>query len=89
MMTSMDRILKDLAYLKTRKDWQGVKQYRDLKNILDTAREEGRAEAKDRARAEGRLEASLKAATKMKSLGFAIDQIAQITKLSEKVVKDL
>ena len=70
-----------------------LKTYRDLKNSLDTAEEEGRAEGREEGRAEGRAEGEhLKAiniARKMKSKGFSVADISDLTGLSEEEIDSL
>ena len=51
-----------------------LKYYRDIKNVIDTAREEGREE--------GAVAASLLIARRMKAAGFSTDEIIGITGLS-------
>ena len=62
-----------------------LKAYRDIKNSLDTAKEEGRAEG----RAEGELNKAKEIAAKMKSNGISIDSIIQMTGLSVNDVNSL
>ena len=69
--------------------------YRDIKNGMDTAKEEGRKEGRKEGREEGRKEgrkegreegirdATLNHAKAMKAAGIAKDMIAKITGLSE------
>ena len=55
-----------------------LKAYRDIKNSLDTAKEEGRAEGRVEGRAEGRAEV----AKKMLSMGMSPNDIAEATGLA-------
>ena len=65
--------------------------YRDIKNGMDTAKEEGRKEGREEGRKEGRKEGreegirdtTLSHAKAMKAAGIATDLIAEITGLSE------
>ena len=61
--------------------------YRDIKNGMDTAKEEGRREGREEGRKEGREEglrdATIHHAKAMKAAGIAKDMIAKITGLSE------
>ncbi len=58
-----------------------LKYYRDLKNSLDTAREEGEAE--------GIIKGKLEIARNMLSVGMPVETVIQLTGLSEKEIKDL
>jgi predicted transposase/invertase (TIGR01784 family) len=76
---------------------RSLKAYRDLKNTIDTAFDEGKseglAEGLATGRAEGRAEgvaaAILQTAQNMKHSGIAIDVIAQVTGLSEAEIAQL
>ncbi len=59
--------------------------YRDIKNGIDTAKEEGRKEGRE----EGIRDATLNHAKAMKMAGIAKDLIAKITGLSEEEVERL
>ena len=56
-----------------------LKAYRDIKNSLDTAKMEGRAEG----RAEGAQSKAIDIAKKLKSMGLSIADIIKATGLSE------
>ena len=62
-----------------------LKAYRDIKNSLDTAKEEGRAEG----RVEGRAEGIAMVAKMMYAKGMDIDVIASMTGLSTDEVESL
>lgn len=62
-----------------------LKAYRDIKNSLDTAKEEGRAEGRD----EGRAEGIAMVAKMMYAKGMDIDVIASMTGLSTDEVESL
>ena len=62
-----------------------LKAYRDIKNSLDTAREEGRAEGRE----EGRAEGIAMVAKMMFAKGMDIDVIASMTGLSTDEVESL
>lgn len=62
-----------------------LKAYRDIKNSLDTAKEEGRAEGRE----EGRAEGIAMVAKMMFAKGMDIDVIASMTGLSTDEVKSL
>ncbi len=63
--------------------------YRDLKNSLDTAREEGEAEGIIKGKIEGKLEEKIEIARKMLAMEMPIDTIIQLTGLSEEQIKSL
>lgn len=58
---------------------ESLKYYRDIKNVVDTSREEGILEG----RIEGRIEGILSVARKMKASGFPLAEIRQLTGLTE------
>ena len=62
-----------------------LKAYRDIKNSLDTAKEEGRAEGRE----EGRAEGIAMVAKIMYAKGMDIDAIASMTGLSTDEVESL
>ena len=74
-----------------------LKYYRDLKNSLDTAREEGEAEGiikgeklgLIKGKEEGRVEGKIEIARNMLSMGMSIEMIKQLTGLSEEEIKTL
>ena len=68
-----------------RKYEDSLKAYRDIKNSLDTAKEEGRAEGRE----EGRAEGIAMVAKMMFAKGMDIDVIASMTGLSTDEVESL
>lgn len=70
-----------------------LKAYRDIKNSLDTAKEEGRMEGREEGLAEGMAKGernkTLEIAKAMKSKGFSADDISQITGLAAKDIENL
>ena len=78
-----------------------LKAYRDIKNSLDTAKEEGRAEGREEGRAEGREEGRAEGREEGRAEGIAmvakimyakgmdIDAIASMTGLSTDEVESL
>ena len=78
-----------------------LKYYRDLKNVIDTARdegreegriegrEEGRIEGKQEGREEGKFEEKLNTARKLKEQGFDTALIAKITGLSQEEINSI
>ena len=68
---------------KLREYEDSLKAYRDIKNSLDTAKMEGRAEG----RAEGEQSKAIDIAKKLKSMGLSIADIIKATGLSEDDIK--
>lgn len=78
-----------------------LKAYRDIKNSLDTAKEEGRVEGRAEGHAEGleegraegmakgRAETLVQVARDMLKMSMPIDKIIEITKLTEEEIKRL
>ncbi|MDW8210201.1 MAG: Rpn family recombination-promoting nuclease/putative transposase, partial [Cytophagales bacterium] len=70
-----------------------LKYYRDVKNTIDTAREEGfnegRAEGLREGMERGRLEERLLFARRLLEKGFSVAQIAELTGLDERELLDL
>lgn len=62
-----------------------LKIYRDLKNVIDTARDEGQ----DEGRYEGRRPRGIEMATELKINGVPIEIIVKTTGLSEKEINNL
>ena len=62
-----------------------LKAYRDIKNSLDTAKEEGRAEGRE----EGRAEGIAMVAKMMYAKGIDVDVIASITGMAIDKIKAL
>ena len=81
-----EEVIKDVKYLNS--DNVGdvsLKAYRDIKNSLDTAKEEGRAEGRE----EGRAEGIAMVVKNMHAKGMDIDDIASITGLNKDEVESL
>ena len=66
-----------------------LKAYRDIKNSLDTAKEQGREEGLAKGRAEGRAEGIATVAKTMYAKGMDIDVIASMTGLTKDEVERL
>ena len=66
-----------------------LKAYRDIKNSLDTAKEQGREEGLAKGRAEGRAEGIAIVAKTMYAKGMDIDVIASMTGLTKDEVEHL
>ena len=63
-----------------------MKTYRDLKNVIDTAFDEGKAEGLAEGEARGKAEEKRKMAKIMKAEGDSVSKIARLTDLSEEEV---
>ena len=74
-----------------------LKYYRDIKNVVDTSREEGREEGKEEGREEGRKEGrekgkeekAIEIAKKLKNNNIPIEVIMQSTGLSKKEIENI
>lgn len=64
---------------------ESLKYYRDLKNVVDTSFDEGKAEGK----AEGKEERNIEIARQMKSEGEPIEKIVRFTGLTPEEIKKL
>jgi predicted transposase/invertase (TIGR01784 family) len=68
---------------------ESLKYYRDLKNVVDTSFDEGRAEGKAEGKVEGKAEGKVEIARRMKLEGEPIDKIARFTGLSNTEIENL
>jgi len=66
-----------------------LKNYRDLKNVIQTAFDEGKAKGRLEGLLEVKLEAKLEMARTLKENGATKANILQITGLTEKQIEDL
>ena len=66
-----------------------LKDYRDMKNSVDTAEEKGVIKGIEIGRAEGRAEGIMLTAKNLKSMGFGIADIIKATGLSENDIMKL
>ncbi len=81
-----EEVIKDVKYLNSENVGDvSLKAYRDIKNSLDTAKEEGRAEGREEDRAEG----IAMVVKNMHAKGMDIDVIASITGLNKDEVESL
>jgi predicted transposase/invertase (TIGR01784 family) len=60
---------------------ESLKYYRDLKNVLDTSFDEGKAEGKAEGKEEGKAELKIEIARQMKSEGEPVEKIVRFTGL--------
>ena len=71
---------------KERKEYEkSLKIYRDIKNVVDTARTEGKMEG----RIEGKIEGKTEVAKSLKKNGVSIDLIMESTGLSKVEIEKL
>jgi predicted transposase/invertase (TIGR01784 family) len=66
-----------------------LKYYRDLKNSLDTARDEGKIEGKIEGMREGEMKGLVKVAKNMLSNGMPVSEIVKLTGLSESDISNI
>lgn len=72
---------------------ESLKYYRDLKNVVDSSYEEGKAEGKaegkEEGKAEGKEERNIEIARQMKSDGEPIEKIMRYTRLSAQEIENI
>ena len=68
---------------------ESLKYYRDLKNVVDTSREEGLKEGREEGREEGLKEGKIQIARSLKLQGVSIDVIIKATGLSKSDIEEL
>ncbi|MEM7367771.1 MAG: Rpn family recombination-promoting nuclease/putative transposase [Bacteroidota bacterium] len=68
---------------------ESLKYYRDIKNIVDTSKAEGKEEGREEGREKGRKERSYEIAQQMKQKGYPIEQISELTGLSPSEIERL
>lgn len=68
---------------------ESLKYYRDIKNVVDTSKEEGRVEGREEGRVEGREEKSYEFARKMKLNNEPVEKIMEYTGLSREAIEAL
>jgi predicted transposase/invertase (TIGR01784 family) len=68
---------------------ESLKNYRDLKGVVDTSYEEGKVEGIVEGKAEGRNERDIEIALKMKKMGEPLEKISLITGLSIEEINKL
>jgi predicted transposase/invertase (TIGR01784 family) len=84
--------IAELAHLTEdeRKAYEdSLKHYRDILNIVDTARDEGKVEGFIEGKEVGKIEGKIESATKMKADGIPVSKISEYTGLSEEEIADL
>ena len=68
---------------------ESLKYYRDIKNVVDTSREEGRVEGREEGREEGKEAERNEIAKELKKNGVGIDIIIKSTGLSAEEINHL
>lgn len=68
---------------------ESLKYYRDLKNVVDSSKEEGRIEGKIEGKIEGRIEGKIEIARAMKNSGMPIPEIIKYTGLDEATIREI
>lgn len=68
---------------------ESLKYYRDIKNVVDTSREEGMIEGRIEGREEGKIEGKIEVAKALKSDGFSIEVIMKSTGLTKEQIDQL
>jgi predicted transposase/invertase (TIGR01784 family) len=68
---------------------ESLKYYRDLKNVVDTSKEEGKEEGKIEGKIEGKAERSIEVARNLITQGVSSDVIAKATGLSKEEIENL
>ena len=84
--------LTDFGFKKlfgTEPDPESLKYYRDLKNVVDTSWEEGKAEGLAEGMEKGMEKGMLTVARQMKAEGLPIEQIMRFTGLSRAEIEEL
>ena len=66
-----------------------LKVYCDLKNVIDTAFDDGKLEGKIEGKLEGKLEGKIEVARTAKQMGLAVAAIVQLTGLSEEEIANV
>ncbi|MFK7799368.1 MAG: Rpn family recombination-promoting nuclease/putative transposase [Aureispira sp.] len=68
---------------------ESLKHYRDLKNVVDSSKEEGRAEGKEEGIKQGREKEKIQIALNLKKQGIGIEVIVAATGLSKEEIEQL
>ena len=106
LLTDFDRLFEEAEIAKftpqeMREYEASKKAYRDIKNSIDTAKQEGLAEGieigmekgmkqgMEKGRAEGKHEANTETAQRLLAMGLSAEQIAKATQLPLDIIKNL
>lgn len=68
---------------------ESLKYYRNLKNVVDSSKEEGIKEGREKGIKEGKVKKSIEVAKEMKTDGFSLEKIARYTGLSIEEIQKL
>lgn len=76
-------LLTDFGFKQELREYEdSLKAYRDIKNSIDTAKEEGREEGRKEGRVEGIAKEKLATAKRLLGMGLTQEQVAKGTDLS-------
>lgn len=76
-------LLTDFGFKQELREYEdSLKAYRDIKNSIDTAKEEGREEGRVEGRVEGIAKEKLATAKRLLGMGLTQEQVAKGTDLS-------
>lgn len=76
-------LLTDFGFKQELREYEdSLKAYRDIKNSIDTAKEEGRKEGRVEGRVEGIAKEKLATAKRLLGMGLTQEQVAKGTDLS-------
>lgn len=76
-------LLTDFGFKQELREYEdSLKAYRDIKNSIDTAKEEGREEGRKEGREEGVAKEKLATAKRLLGMGLTQEQVAKGTGLS-------
>ena len=98
LLTDFDRLFEEAEIAKftpqeMREYEASKKAYRDIKNSIDTAKQEGLAEGieigMEKGRAEGKHEANTETAQRLMAMGLSAEQVAKATQLPLEIIKNL
>ena len=83
-------LLTDFGFKQELREYEdSLKAYRDIKNSIDTAKEEGREEGRKEGRVEGIAKEKLATAKRLLGMGLTQEQVAKGTGLSIKEIEKL
>lgn len=83
-------LLTDFGFKQELREYEdSLKAYRDIKNSIDTAKEEGRKEGRKEGREEGVAKEKLATAKRLLGMGLTQEQVAKGTGFSIKEIEKL
>ena len=98
LLTDFDRLFEEAEIAKftpqeMREYEASKKAYRDIKNSIDTAKQEGLAEGIEigmkKGKEEGKHEANTETAQRLLAMGLSAEQVAKATQLPLEIIKNL